>query len=66
MTETLLHILGWIGVVYLMLHFGELVVLIGKGFVSRQKSNMQKERTGWEPKPRLPHFNAFPSDPAHQ
>jgi hypothetical protein len=66
MTETLLHILGWIGVVYFLVHFCKLFVLIGKGFVRRQKSIMQKEAIGREPKRRLQHSNAFSNNPAHQ
>jgi hypothetical protein len=43
MKETLLYILRWIGVVYFIVHFCELVVLIGKGFVRRQKASVKKE-----------------------
>jgi hypothetical protein len=62
MTETLLYILCWIGVVYFMLHFCKLIVLIGKGFVSRQKSMMRKQHASRKPRTRNKH-HALSSDP---
>ena len=64
MTETLLQILCWIGVVYFIVHFCQLIVLIGKNFVRRRRSSMQKERTGREPKTRQHYPTELFNDPA--
>lgn len=53
MTETILYILCWIGVIYFILRFCRFVCLVGKGFAQWQKSGSHRAHAGGDPNPPL-------------
>jgi hypothetical protein len=65
-TETLLYILCWIGVVYFIVHVYKMVALTARALFRGRRSGMQEQREDPDPKAETQNLDSFCVDPVRR